>query len=191
MAGEIRVGSREVATWLVASTALLGLAVIGEPFLVPLVFALLLWAVFNAAVDALVRLGAPRPLAFGITLVLLLCAIWLTLSILGDQATSLAGQAPAYWKKLAAMIGRALAPLRLRVNYSELFSQSQIAGFLGSAAAAAGASLFAIMQVLVYVGFLLSEQSQMVDKFARLERNEARHSEIRAVINAIAYQVQS
>jgi len=44
MASEIRLGSREVATWLVASAALLGLAVVGEPLLVPLVFALLLWA---------------------------------------------------------------------------------------------------------------------------------------------------
>src|ERR1041385_2146209 len=98
MASEIRVGSREVATWLVASAALLGLAVVGEPFLVPLVFSLLLWAVFNAAVDALVSFGAPRALAFSVALVVLLCAIWLALGILGDQATALAGEVPGYWK---------------------------------------------------------------------------------------------
>ena len=190
MASEIRVGGREVATWLVASAALLGLAVVGEPFLVPLVFALLLWAVFNAAVDALMSFGAPRALAFAVALIVLLCAIWLALTILGNQATALAGEAPGYWKRLAGMAAKVLAPLRLHVKYDEIFSQSEIAGFLGSAAASVGASLFGILQVLVYVGFLLSEQNQMVDKFARLERDEARHSEMKSVINAIARQVQ-
>jgi predicted PurR-regulated permease PerM len=191
MASEIRVGSREIATWLVASAALLGLAVVGEPLLVPLVFALLLWAVVNAAVDAQIGIGVPRVLAFAIALVVLLGGVWLVLSIMGNQAADLATQAPAYAKKLAAMIGQGLAPLRLHVNYAEIFSQSTIASFLGSAAASAGASLLAIVQVLVYVGFLLAEQNQMVDKFARLERDEARHSEIKTVINLIARQVQS
>jgi AI-2 transport protein TqsA len=191
MASEIRVGGREVATWLVASAALLGLAVVGEPFLVPLVFSLLLWAVFNAAVDAQVSIGSPRVLAFVITVVVLLAAIWLALGILGNQATALAAEAPTYWKRLASMIAKLLEPLHLRIKYDELFSQGQVAGFLGSAAASVGASLFGIIQVLVYVGFLLSEQNQMVNKFARLERDEARHSEMKNVINAIARQVQS
>lgn len=190
MTSEIRVGSREIATWLVASAALLGLAVVGAPFLVPLVFSLLLWAVFNAAVDALQSVGVPRVLAFVTTIIVLFLAIWLSLSILGDQATALAGEAPAYWKRLAGIIARTLAPLHLHIKYDEVFSQSQIAGFLGSAAASVGASIFGIIQVVVYVGFLLSEQSQMANKFARLERDEARHSEMKTVINAIARQVQ-
>jgi AI-2 transport protein TqsA len=188
---EIRAGSREIATWLVASVALLGLTVIGEPLLVPLVFALLVWAVFNEAVDALMRLGAPRALAFTVTTVTLLCAIWMMLTILGNQAADLAGQAPGYGRKLAAIIGHILAPLQLHIKYNDLFSQGQIAGFLGTAAAAAGASLFGIVQVLVYVGFLLAEQNQMAHKFSRLQRDEAHKNEGKKVVDAIVHQVQS
>jgi predicted PurR-regulated permease PerM len=188
---ELHVGSREIATWLVAAAAMLGLAVIGEPLLVPLVFALLVWAVFNEAVDALMRLGSPRGLAFTVTTVTLLCAMWMMLTILGNQAADLAGQAPAYGRKLAAIIAEILAPLQLHIKYNDLFSQAQIAGFLGSAATLAAASLFGIIQVLVYVGFLLAEQNQMAHKFARLQHDEARKSESKRVIDAIVHQVQS
>jgi AI-2 transport protein TqsA len=182
---------REVATWIVASAALLGLLVVGQPLLVPLAFSLLLWAVVNAMVEALTSLRVPRAAAFAGSLLLLLAGIWLILQIVGDQASGLATAIPGYGKKLGDIAVRLIAPLNIHFNPRELFSSQDIAGFLGNAAASIGTSLLAVVQVLVYMGFLLAEQSTMADKVARLQHNVDRHAEIRQVVHAIARQVQS
>jgi predicted PurR-regulated permease PerM len=182
---------REVATWILASAALLGLLVVGQPLLVPLAFSLLLWAVVNAMVEALTSLRVPRALAFAASLLLLVAAIWLILQIIGDQASGLATAIPGYGKKLGDIAARLLKPLHIAFNPRELFSAQDIAGFLGNAAASIGTSLLAVVQVLVYMGFLLGEQSTMADKVARLQADAARHTEIRQVVHAIARQIQS
>jgi AI-2 transport protein TqsA len=182
---------REVATWIIGSAALIGLMVVGQPLLVPLVFSLLLWAVVNAMVDALTALRVPRVVAFAGAILLLLSAIWLILQIVGVQASELATAFPGYAKKLTDIVARVLAPLKIHVNPNEIFSTSDIASFLANAAASLATSLLAVIQVLVYMGFLLAEQGQMADKVARLQRNVDRHNEIREVVAAIARQVQS
>ncbi len=182
---------REVATWILASAALLGLLVVGQPLLVPLAFSLLLWAVVNAMVEALTSLRVPRMLAFAGSLLLLLAAIWLILQIIGNQASGLASAIPGYGKKLNDIALRLLAPLHINVNPRDLFSAQDVAGFLANGAASIGTSLLAVVQVLVYMGFLLAEQSTMADKVARLQHDTARHNEIRQVVAAIARQIQS
>jgi|HubBroStandDraft_3_1064219.scaffolds.fasta_scaffold108585_2 AI-2 transport protein TqsA len=188
---ESQLTGREVATWIIGSAALLGLLVVGQPLLVPLAFSLLLWAVVNAMVEALTALRVPRPLAFAGSTLLLLAAIWLILQIVGDQASGLATLFPAYAKKLSDIATRLLIPLHINIKPSDIFSTSQIAAFLTNAATSITTSLLAVIQVLVYLGFLMAEQSQMADKVARLQHNAARHSEIRKVVAAIARQVQS
>jgi len=182
---------REVATWIVGASALLGLMWVGQPLLVPLVFSLLLWAVVNAMVEALMAIHVPRVVAFTGSILLLLSAIWLILQIVGVQASELATAFPGYARKLTDIAARTLAPLKIHINPNEIFSTSDIATFLGNAAASIGTSLLAVIQVLVYMGFLLAEQGQMADKVARLQRNVDRHNEIREVVAAIARQVQS
>lgn len=182
---------REVATWIIASAAMLGLLVVGQPLLVPLAFSLLLWAVVNAMVEALTSLRVPRSLAFTASLLLLLAAIWLILQIIGSQASGLASAIPGYGNKLGNIAVQLLAPLHIKFNPREMFSAQDVAGFLGNAAASIGTSLLAVVQVLVYMGFLLAEQSTMADKVARLQADSARHTEIRQVVHAIARQIQS
>src|SRR5262249_35906546 len=104
---------REVATWIVGSAALLGLMVVGQPLLVPLVFSLLLWAVVNAMVEALTALRVPRVVAFTGSIVLLLSAIWLILQIVGNQASELATAVPGYAKRLTDIAAHVLAPLKI------------------------------------------------------------------------------
>src|SRR5258708_32807359 len=99
---------REVATWIIGSAALLGLMVVGQPLLVPLVFSLLLWAVVNAMVDSLTALRVPRVVAFAGSILLLLSAIWLILQIVAVQASELATAFPGYAKKPPAMPPRVL-----------------------------------------------------------------------------------
>src|SRR5580698_8678677 len=53
--------SRQMANWLMSGLAILALLVVGRPFLVPLTFAVLAWAVLNALTRALTRFRLPLP----------------------------------------------------------------------------------------------------------------------------------
>ena len=84
-----------------------------------------------------------------------------------------------------------LAPLQLGLNVEDLFSRSDIAGFLGNLATSLGFSLFGLIQVLIYVGFLLAEQNDIGAKFGRLQIEPARKEEGHILIRTIARQIQS
>src|ERR1700691_5076141 len=91
---------RRLAEWLVSAAILLSLLVIGRPLLVPFAFALLLWAVLNALTDALKRLRLPTALAWIMSLVLIVGALYLVARIFVDETTAMAGEAPAHYAKL-------------------------------------------------------------------------------------------
>jgi predicted PurR-regulated permease PerM len=183
--------SRNAANWLVASVALLALLVIGGPLLVPLAFTILISAVLNAIVEVLLRLKLPRWLAWVGTLTLLIGAIYLVTRVVAGQAADFAAQAPTYVASLERVITERLAPLRLGIAIQDLFSRSDIAGILTNIATSLGTSALGIIQVLVYVGFLLVEQDDLTAKFARLLATGERHEETKGVLRTIVRQVQS
>jgi len=96
----VTAGSREVANWLVGALALLAFLILGRPLLVPLVFALLIWAILNAIADALVRFNVPRWVAWTGSLALLLVGIYLLTLIIGNEAAQLAADAPGIPKPI-------------------------------------------------------------------------------------------
>jgi AI-2 transport protein TqsA len=183
--------SRNTANWLLASLALLALLIIGRPLLVPLVFTALISAVLNAIVDVLLRLELPRWLAWVGTLALLVGAIYLVTRVVAGQAADFAAQAPSDVASLERVITERLAPLRLGIAIQDLFSRSDIAGILTNVATSLGTSALGIIQVMVYVGFLLVEQDDLTAKFARLLAAGERHEETQGVLRTIVRQVQS
>ena len=185
------IGARNAANWLLASLALLALLIIGRPLLVPLVFALLISAVLNAIVDLLLRLKLPRWLAWLGTMALLAGAIYLVTRTVAGQAADFAMQAPSYVANLERVISERLAPLRLGIAIQDMFSRSDVAGMLTNVATSLGTSALGIIQVLIYVGFLLAEQDDLSAKFARLLATGERHEETRGVLRTIVRQVQS
>ena len=185
------IGSRDAATWLLASVALLVILIIGRPFLVPLAFTVLISAVLNAIVDILLLLKMPRWLAWLGTMALLVAAIYLVTLIVAGQAADFAMQAPNYVANLQRLVTQLLAPLRLGIAIQDMFSRSDIAGILTNVATTLGASALGIIQVLIYVGFLLAEQDDLSAKVAKLLATGGRHQETRGVIRTIVRQVQS
>lgn len=182
---------RDTTAFILSSAALLGLIIVGRELLVPLVFAMLLWAVLNAMTDFLVSYGAPRWLAWTGSISLVVAGMYLMARIFGDEAAGLAAAMPGYAAKLQTITTQLLAPLRIKVDLGHLFSAQQVASFLASAAASVGGSLFAFMEVLIYVGFLLAEQGNMAHKLALLQRDPDRHTEVKEVVRTLARQVQS
>jgi AI-2 transport protein TqsA len=183
--------SATFANWLISAVALLLLLVFGRPLLVPLAFALLIWAVFNAFADAFVQFKLPRWLAWLTSLLLLLGALYAVIRIIGVEATQFAAEAPTYVMTLEQFTETKLAPLGLGVNVEDFFSRSDLAGLLTGLVTSLGFSIFGLLEVLIYVGFLLAEQNDIGAKFAQLQIDPARKQEGQAVLHTVARQIQS
>src|SRR5258708_23130503 len=183
--------SRNAANWLLASLAFVALLVVGRPFLVPVVFPVLISAVLNAIVDLLLRLKLPRWFAWLATMAVLVGAIYLVTRIVAGQAADFAIEAPNYVANLERVVTQLLAPLRLGIAIQDMFSRSDIAGILTNVATTLSASALGTLQVLIYVGFLLTEQDALSAKVARLLAAGDGHEETRGVLRTIVRQVQS
>src|SRR5262249_54441874 len=111
--------------------------------------------------------------------------------IVGNEAAQLAADAPGYVAKLQGAISQRLAPLRLGINVDDLFTRSDLAGVLAIVASSLGSSAFGLIQVLIYLGFLLAEQNDLTAKIARLQYDPARRGEGQLILRRIAAQLQS
>jgi AI-2 transport protein TqsA len=182
---------RDSALFIIAFTCILGLVVVGRPLLVPLVFALLLWAVMNAMTDFLRRLRLPAWAAWTGTFVFAVLALYFFVQIASNEAAGIAAQAPDLATKFAGLLQKILTPLKLGVKVNDLFSRADMAGYLGDVASSLGTSLFIVLQIIIYVGFLLAQQEELVVKFADMQHDHAKRAEGISVLRAIAHQVQS
>lgn len=186
------VDGRYVASWLISALAILAILVLGRPLLAPLAFAVLIWAILNALTEVLQRIYLPPPLAWTGSLLLIAGGLYLFVQILGTQADAVAAEAPQYFAKLERLAGSAEAFLHLgHTKFSDVVSPANLAAMVGQAAASAGSFLFSLAIVIVYVGFLLAEQTQLPDKLARLQKDQDRRDETGQVIHTVARQVQT
>ncbi len=184
------IGSRRTAYWVVSTIGMLALLIVGRQLLVPFVFALLLWAILNALTDVLHRLKLPTWLAWVGSLSLISLAIYLVVRTIAHDAVAFAEKAPDYFSSLEHLLSSWLIFLQLG-PIDNLVSRSDIAKILGPAAGKLGIFVFGVLQVLIYVGFLLFEQRSLPAKFAQLRMSAAGDGQRDQVFRAIARQVQS
>ncbi|HTT82746.1 MAG TPA: AI-2E family transporter [Rhizomicrobium sp.] len=188
----MNVDGRQVASWLVSALAILAILVLGRPLLAPLAFAVLIWAILNALTEVLERIHMPPALAWTGSLMLIAGGLYLFVQILGTQASAVAAEEPHYFGKLEHLAESVIAFLHLgHTKLTDVVNPSNIAGMVGQAAASAGSFLFTFAMVIVYVGFLLAEQTQLPDKLSRLQADQDRRDETGKVIHTIARQVQT
>ncbi len=188
----MKIDDRRLANWLVSGAVLLALLIYGRPLLVPLVFALLLWAVLNALAEMLQHFRFPALLAWITAFALIGVALYFVALVLANETAALSVQAPRYADKLSAL-WRHIPFERLlpTLDFESLLKQSDVAGLLGSTAASIGNMLVELILVVIYVGFLLAEQKSLPAKLARLQPDAGAGAESAKVIHAIGRQLQS
>ncbi len=189
----MKIDDRSLANWLISGAVLLALLVYGRPLLVPLVFALLLWAVLNALTDLLHGWHFPIWLAWFAAFALIAAALYFVALVLSNEAAALAAQAPEYAAKLQHIWSNAIPLERLvpTFDFATMLKETNAAGILARGAASVGDLLLKLVLVVIYVGFLLAEQRHLPAKLARLQKNRATQDESEQVIHAIGRQIQS
>jgi len=188
----MKIDNRNLAYGLVIAALLLAFLIYGRPLLVPLAFALLLWAVLNALVRQLRHFHFPAWLAWLSAFALIGLALWFVALILTNEAAAVAEVTPVYVAKLQNIwvsFG-ALNKLAPGLDFETLMKDTDVPGVLGSTAASIGDILVKLSLVVIYVGFLLAEQRYLPDKVARLLKG-AHEGEGTAVFQAIGHQIQS
>jgi predicted PurR-regulated permease PerM len=188
----MKVNNQSLSNWLVSGAVMLALLVVGRDFFVPLVFALLLWAVINAMVSFLERQKLPPFMAWCAAFAAIILSLWLIALVLADQAAAVTTDLPKLAEKVEVLIQTKL-PFHVAIpalDLSALAQNESVRGFLGAAAASIGNMLLDLILILIYVGFLLAEQGHIPEKIARLQKNNS-EAEGEAVVRAIGHQVQT
>lgn len=188
----MKVNNQSLSNWLVSGAVLLALLVVGRDFFVPLVFALLLWAVINAMVSFLERQKLPPFMAWCAAFAAIFISLWFVALVLADQASAVATDAPKLAQKIETLIQTRL-PFRVPLpdlSAAALAKNDSVRGILGVVAASIGNMFVDLTLVLIYVGFLLAEQGHIPEKIARLQKNNS-EAEGEAVVRAIGHQVQT
>ena len=170
----------------------MALLVVGREFFVPLVFALLLWAVINAIVSVLERRKIPPLMAWAAAFALIVISLFFAVLVLASEASSVADQAPDLAQKLQTLIRTKLGLGNIvpALDAKSLSQNDSVRGFLGAAAASIGNMIVDLVLVVIYVGFLLAEQGHIPEKIARLQKNSS-EKEGEQVVRAIGHQVQT
>ena len=188
----VKINHQSLSNWLVSGAIMLALLVVGREFFVPLVFALLLWAVINAIVSVLERRSIPPFMAWTAAFALIIVALFLATLVLANEATNVADQAPILAQKLQTLIRvkLGLGDIVPALNAKTLSQNDTVRGVLGTVAASIGNMLVDLTLVIIYVGFLLAEQGHIPEKIARLQKNNS-EKEGEQVVRAIGHQVQT
>jgi predicted PurR-regulated permease PerM len=188
----VKINNQSLSNWLISGAVMLALLIVGREFFVPLVFALLLWAVINAIVSVLERRKIPSFMAWSAAFALIAIALFFATLVLASETANVADQAPELAQKLQVLIRTklGLGDIVPALDAKSLTQNDSVRGFLGSAAASIGNMLVDLVLVVIYVGFLLAEQGHIPEKIARLQKNNSER-EGEQVVRAIGHQVQT
>jgi AI-2 transport protein TqsA len=189
----MKIDSTPIANWLLSAAIVIGLLVAGRSLLVPFLFSILLWTVFNALTTRLKGLKFPGWLAWFSSLVLIAAGLYLIVRILSNEAVAVASLGPAYIARLEALSTKWFTLLRLgpALSLTDLLGRYDIAGLLERTAGSVGGIFFQLILVVTFVGFLLSEQRYLPAKLARLTVDGPRRERDKEVIRTVARQVQT
>lgn len=181
---------------VVALTVLL--LVEGRDLLIPLAVAIVIWYVLNALANFYRRLGRgawypPGWLCMTASILTVLLALALFAEMISGNIAAVSAAAPQYQINLERLIARGSAfvgfaqPPDIAHIFEEINLRNLAAGFAGAAAAFAGN--FGI--ILIYVLFLLAEQSSFDAKIRALFPDEEHREDVRGLLHRMQVQIQT
>lgn len=176
---------------LTAAAIIVGL-VYGQPFLIPVVIALLIATLIGAGADRLERLGLHHSLAMIGAVSVIIIAIAGIFDVLASQADAVTQAWPRYLQRLENLANQALTFVgpeisgRITEALRNLELTRQIPGLVGSA----GQFLASVALVAIYVGFLLAERGRLSGKIDRMFASTERTAQVHRAISDISESIR-
>jgi predicted PurR-regulated permease PerM len=186
-----------LAVWSVIVLVTLILLVVGSAFLIPLAIATLLWVLFDAIREMLVRRmpgKTPLPgwLATSLSILLIIAGNGLVVWIIVAQGDAMAEAIPVYQENFAARMDSVADIFGLDELPSAmgLLNQLDLGALLGWIGDSLGILMSNIILIAIYFGFLIAEEKIFHDKISRLTDNPAKAAQLKTISTDIAQQVQ-
>lgn len=189
-----KIDEGRLANWLLSGAVLLALLIYGRPLLVPLVFALITWAVLNALTEFLrLRLKFHDWAAWFTAFMMIGGALYFAAVVLASETAQVVARAPFYMTKLEHLWDTQIpfAHYFPKLDFETIMKNESITGVVTRVAAGFGNSVGKIVMVTIFVGFLLAEQPYLPVKLAKLQRDGASEAEGRKMIHEMGVQIRS
>jgi predicted PurR-regulated permease PerM len=184
------------ATSIVAAVTI-GFLYHGAELLIPLAIAILIWHLINALAGfyhhlALGSRRLPAWLCYLAALLTIFGALTLMVELILDNVVQVSEAAPAYEDNLRALLNGMYDLLGLKAgpSFTEIASQVSIAGIVTALAATLAGLARSAGIVVVYVIFLLFEQSIFERKLHALLADPGRAERLRRLLARIARQIE-
>jgi AI-2 transport protein TqsA len=184
------------ATSIVAAVTI-GCLYYGSELLIPLAIAILIWHLINALAGFYhhLALGArrlPRWLCYLAALLTIFGALTIMVELIMDNVVQVSQAAPAYEASLRALLNAAydLIGLKEAPSFAEIASQVSVGGIVTAIAGTLGGVASSAGIVVVYVVFLLLEQSIFERKLHALLADPGRADRLRRLLVRIARQIE-
>jgi AI-2 transport protein TqsA len=182
-----------------ALTALvLYLLVVGKPILLPLVIAIFVWYLINALAAVFERVqiheqALPAIARFGAAILVLLGLLWFVVNLVIGNINQVAAAAPSYEENLAQLLERVSEWLGMDEvpTIQALFEGVNVTDLIRNLAAAITGIIGNAGTMLIYVAFLLLEQSSFNKKIAALFPDAKREAFVHRIIQRIATEIQT
>jgi AI-2 transport protein TqsA len=187
-----------VSLAILAVIAVFYVLVVGQALLVPLAVAVMIWYIINALSGAYQRWIIPQILKpewlmklFAVlTIAVAASAVF---NMIESSIGTVVAQAPAYRANLDSLIGQWFREYGLEkyLNITEITQSIEFVPFVTALGAALTGLFGKSLLVIVYVLFLLLEQTRFDSKMSALFPDAARHDEVRSLISRTQEDIQT
>lgn len=169
----------------------------GSALLIPLAVAIVIWHLINALASAYHRLGLgtwllPRWLCYVGALLTIFGALTIMVELIMDNITQVSQAAPAYEANLHQLLNAMYDRFGMKSapSFTQIIAQISIGSVVTSVAGTLGGLAGSAGIVIVYVVFLLLEQSSFDRKLHALMPDPIRATRLLGLLGRIALQIQ-
>jgi AI-2 transport protein TqsA len=181
----------------VVAAVAIGFLYYGSELLIPLAVAILIWHLINALAGFYHRLALgdhrlPRWICYLAALMTIFGGLTLMVELIMDNVAQVSDAAPAYETNLRALLHTTydLIGLKTAPSFAQIIEQISVAGIVSSIAGTLGGVAGSAGIVIVYVVFLLLEQSIFERKLHALLANPGRAERLHRLLARIARQIE-
>jgi AI-2 transport protein TqsA len=186
-----------VAAWSIVAAVAIGFLYYGSELLIPLAVAILIWHLINALAGFYHRLALgerrlPGWLCYFAALLTIFGALTIMVELIMDNVVQVSLAAPGYEANLRGLLNTmyGLVGLKTAPSFAQIVEQISVGGIVTSIAGTLSGVAGSAGIVIVYVVFLLLEQTIFERKLHALLADPGRAERVRRLLTRIARQIQ-
>lgn len=165
----------------------------GASVLIQLAVALLVWFLINAVANGIQKLALPRAFALGIAIIAIFVSGFLVLNLVVANLTAMTARTADFQTSFNPLINKIadFAGISDKDVLNQMFDRLGVEKLFGTMVSAVASFVSQLGVIIVYVIFLLIEQTFFEAKLRALIRNDEKREHVQRILGRVARDVQS